>query len=136
MGVTKSVSSWQKGEIVDSLCIRCGESKEQPWFRCESCGLTPRGFDLIKSVYLSVERYRGDDVKADLYRDQLVELQKSIRNGAEVRYDDDLTRLKEEQVAFQKTPFGVIVWTVIRLFLPAALFIGGLFALAKLISVL
>jgi uncharacterized membrane protein YvbJ len=49
--------------MVNALCPRCGTPKKRPWKKCSNCGLDPANDEdaLVKSVYLSVERFEDAD---------------------------------------------------------------------------
>jgi hypothetical protein len=78
---------------------------------------------LVKSVYLSTGRYEdgNDQIR---YETELLQVAEAIKNGENVGYEEgDLARLrKEKSLVEQFSPWRA----VLRFFLPAILFIGGL----------
>jgi hypothetical protein len=108
-----------------AICIRCGNEKREPWWKCRRCGLDPMKDEetLVKSVYLSTGRYEdgNDQIR---YETELLQVAEAIKNGENVGYEEgDLARLrKEKSLVEQFSPWRA----VLRFFLPAILFIGGL----------
>ncbi|HVR39062.1 MAG TPA: hypothetical protein VMU84_08190 [Thermoanaerobaculia bacterium] len=114
-----------------AICISCGTSKKRPWARCSRCGFDPSRdeMSLVKSVYLSTERY--DDVDdQERYEGELRRLSGTIREGS-LEYDaNELDRLRKQKRDVEDVrPLNVLF----RIFLPALLFLGGLLALLLLL---
>ncbi len=77
----------------------------------------------MKSVYLSTGRYEDVDDQAK-YEGELRRIGEALQNGESVSYDTtELERLtRQKELVEQFSPWGPLL----RLFLPAILFIGAL----------
>jgi len=107
--------------MVNALCPRCGTPKKRPWKQCSSCGLDPAHDEdaLVKSVYLSVERFEdGDDRRR--YSKELDDLAVRIRAGESPAFDPAvLNRLRKQKQLVESVPASAVWGAVFRLFLPA-----------------
>ena len=113
-----------------AICLKCGASKKLPWQKCRECGFAPEGEDLVRSVYLSVGRYRDVQVQ-ERYTQDLTQIRAQIRNGQAVEFDEaELDRLRKERVKLESVPAHAVWMALLRFFLPALLFLGLLFAFA------
>ncbi len=105
----------------DAICLRCAAEKPRPWTTCGGCGFDPRIDDvsLIKSVYLSVERFDDAD-RRKTYQLELTALAESIRRGDRIAFDEaDLPRLRRQKDLVESVPSSAVWSAVVRLFLPA-----------------
>jgi len=107
--------------MVNALCTGCGTPKNKPWKRCRGCGLDPTQDEdvLVKSVYLSVERFQdGDDRRR--YAKQLDELGVRMRAGEEPAFEPAaLEKLRKQKRLVESVPNSAVWGAVFRLFLPA-----------------
>ena len=122
--------------MADAICVKCGASKPRPFSRCPTCEFDPSGDDesLVRSVYLSAGRF-DDERAADAYRRELDSLGAVLRAGKTIAFDpDELMRLRMQKAAVGGIPPSA-VWEAIllKLFLPAALFVGALLGLGYLL---
>ena len=113
-----------------AICIKCGSAKTKPWHKCRKCGLVPSGDNLIKSVYCSTGRFDDDDDRSEAYIDQLLKMQKALRQGESIEYDQaDLERLKEQEMLIDGLASAKVWGAVFRFFLPAILFLAVIYLL-------
>lgn len=107
--------------MVNALCTRCGTPKKKPWKRCSSCGLDPTQDEdvLVKSVYLSVERFEdGDDRRR--YAKELDDLAVRMRAGEKPDFEPAaLEKLRKQKRLVESVPVSAVWGAVFRLFLPA-----------------
>lgn len=107
--------------MVNAVCPRCGTSKNRPWKKCSTCGLDPAQDEewLVKSVYLSVERFEdGDDRRR--YGIELEELAVRMRAGEKPDFDPAvLKKLRKQKRLVERVPASAAWGAVFRLFLPA-----------------
>jgi hypothetical protein len=124
--------------VADALCLKCGEPKGLPWKRCRSCNFDPTGDEesLVRSVYLSVARF-NEAAASGSYRKQLDAMGAALRAGQSIDFDPgELARLRRERAALESVPISAVWLTIVRFFLPAVLFIGGLLGLSYLLRAL
>lgn len=122
-----------------AICLRCGASKRAPYSVCPKCSLDPAGRveDLVRSVYLSAGRFADDDPRQRTYPAELRTYAKEIAGGREIHFDEaELRRLNAQLQNIRAVPRSAVWMAVIRLFLPAVWFVGGLFALRYLFVML
>jgi hypothetical protein len=91
----------------------------------------------VRSVYLSVGRF-DDEASADAYRRELDSIGATLQKGQTISFDEDeLIRLRAQKRTFESIPVSAVWRTIVmRILLPAVLFIGGLFALPYLVRLL
>lgn len=114
-----------------AVCLKCGESKDAPYKRCNQCGFNPTDDDsLVKSVYLSVGRYDTPDEQSR-YEYELNELAKEIRSGHEIAFDRvDIDRLRRQKIEVESVSDAGVLRYLLRVFFP------GLLVLLILVGVL
>jgi hypothetical protein len=124
--------------MAEAICIRCGNKKSTPWEKCGRCGYDPsRDEDaLVKSVYLSVGRFRESAAK-DRYRTNLDQIGEALEAGEQPAFQEsELARLKAEK-AFVESVRPSAAWAaILRLFLPAVGLLILLFGIAYMIRLL
>jgi hypothetical protein len=125
--------------VADAVCVKCGAPKPQAWSRCGGCAFDPSDDNesLVRSVYLSVGRF-DDEASADAYRRELDSIGATLQKGQTISFDEDeLIRLRAQKRTFESIPVSAVWRTIVmRILLPAVLFIGGLFALPYLVRLL
>ena len=118
-------NSRKSSTVEVAICIRCGNEKREPWRICGQCGFDPATDEeaLIKSVYLSTGRF-DQHPEQEAYVRSLRIFATSIQAGEFISYDAaELDRLKRQRAQVEEfSPWGPLL----RLFLPAMLFIGAL----------
>ena len=121
---------------IQAICIRCGERKRAAYQRCGHCEFDPsqNGDDLVKSVYLSLDRYEGDDDRRR-YEGELVLMGRALREGGElIDYEPaELSRLRAQKQLVDSIPPRAVWDAVFRLFLPAVIFLGILWLVVYLL---
>jgi hypothetical protein len=124
--------------MAEAICVRCGNKKSTPWEKCGRCDCDPsRDEDtLVKSVYLSVGRFREPNAKAR-YRTDLDRISDALEAGEQPTFQEgELARLKAEK-AFVESVRPSVAWAaILRLFLPALGFLMLLFGIAYMIRML
>lgn len=124
-----------KASSMNAVCIKCGAFKNAPWKTCSRCHLDPtqREGDLLRSVYLSVGRF-ADPEEQKRYRETLVEIARGIEGGQLPEFDAaELERLRKEKVLVDSVPARAVWGAVIRMFVPAILFLLLLFLVLLLL---
>lgn len=107
-----------------AVCLKCGESKDVPYKRCNQCGFSPTDEDsLVKSVYLSLGRY-DTPAEQSKYEYELKELATELRNGREIAFESEgLARLRKQKIEVESvTDVGVLRY-LCRVFFPGLLFL-------------
>ena len=125
--------------MADAVCVKCGASKRQAWGRCGGCAFDPSDDDesLVRSVYLSVGRF-DDEGAADAYRRELDSIGAALQRGQTISFnEDELIRLRAQKATLESIPVSAVWMTIfVKIVLPAALFIGGLFGLKYMLRFL
>ncbi len=123
----------------DAICLRCGETKRRPYETCEKCGFDPtrNEDDLVKSVYLSLGRFEGEEEQAR-YESELQLMGRAIREGGEVIDFDpvELSRLKAQKHIMEGNLNFSVVGVLFKLFRPAFIFLGILCILLLILFLL
>lgn len=89
--------------------------------------------DLVKSLYLSVSRYEEQE-KRDRYAGELAETASALKAGGSVVFvPDELERLSKQLEMVRGVTARMVWGTLGRFFLPGALFVVGLLALAWIV---
>jgi hypothetical protein len=112
----------------EAVCLKCGQWKNAPYSKCQSCGFQPRpgSDDEIKSVYLSLGRFEDASDRKD-YVNELRELASQIQNQAPITFDEaELYRLQQQRRLFQSASSKQAWLAMLRLFLPAIWLLLGL----------
>jgi hypothetical protein len=127
------------GSMADAICVKCGGPKRQAWSRCRRCAFDPSVDDenLVRSVYLSVGRF-DDEVAADAYRRELDSIGAALQAGQTIAFhEDELVRLRAQKATLDSIPVSAVWMTIlVKIVLPAVLFIGGLLAVKYTIRLL
>ena len=120
--------------MASALCPRCGTTKKRPWEACKRCGLDPAADEdaLLRSVYLSVERFDDGDERRR-YRRELDALGERLRAGRSVAFDEaELGKLRERKRLVESVPAAAVWGAVFRLFLPVIVVVAILVAILLL----
>ncbi len=99
----------------------CGTPKKGPWKRCNSCGLDPTQDEdaLVKSVYLSVERFDGGNDRRR-YGRELGDLAVRMRAGERPDFEPAaLEELRKQKRLVESVSASAAWGAVFRLFFPA-----------------
>ncbi len=121
--------------MTDAVCIRCGSRKRTPWRRCRRCGLDPSGDPetLVRSVYLSTARFEAPDERR-AWAATLDAVAARIEAGTPPEFGDgELRRLRAQRDAVRRVPASAVWRAVLRLFLPALVFLAILFGAVLLL---
>ena len=111
-------------------CIRCGNRKRASFSRCTRCGLKPQGEDVVKSVYLSEERFE-DDGDRERYARELDRVAANLEQGQPPFYiEAELERLRQEKQAFEEFDASprTLLRALFRIFRPLIIGFALLFA--------
>jgi methylphosphotriester-DNA--protein-cysteine methyltransferase len=89
--------------MTQAVCIRCANRKAAGYRKCTRCGLDPRGEDLVKSVYLSVDRFEdGTDRKR--YAKELDPVAVDLERGQQPFYiEAELARLRKQKATLEQS---------------------------------
>jgi hypothetical protein len=115
----------------EAICVRCGAWKRQPWHPCRRCKFDPtRDREaLVRSVYLSAGRFDSLPERR-AYRETLRRMATDIEAGASPSFDEtELQRLRTQRDLLRSIPTSAVYATLLRLFLPAILFLAALYGL-------
>jgi hypothetical protein len=112
-----------------AICIQCGASKGAPWRKCNKCGFTPEGEDLVKAAYCSTWRFADDPDAEIAYESELKHMSEAIRTGNSITFDKtELDRLREIIGFLEAGSPGV--WSAFfRFLLPAIIFLVILYSI-------
>ena len=124
--------------MAEAICRNCGAAKADGSAVCERCGAGPGETrdEIVESLFLSVSRF-GDRGRRDAYRVTLDDFASRLRAGDRSFFDPaELDRLTRELHALMDRT-GRRPWlTLLRIFLPAILFLFGLAGLGLVLTLL
>lgn len=123
----------------EAICLKCGEWKSAPYKKCKKCGFDPRKneIELVKSVYLSLGRFPAEVAEEVDYHATLTKIRAQIKRGEAIIYEPgEIERLRQEFDAFKKTPVSAAWQAIIKLFMPAFVFVGILMLILLIIKYL
>jgi type VI protein secretion system component VasF len=87
----------------------------------------------VRSVYLSTGRFESPHRRA-VYRAELAKTRQQIEDGQAPRFDEEeLERLRQQRRLVAAVPGRAVLGALVRLFLPALLFLGALNGLLWLV---
>ena len=111
--------------IVTAVCIRCGVEKPSPYEKCDHCQLDPREDqdDLVKSVYMSSERFDSAAARRD-YDNKLHIYAQRIGTGVNIDYDPrEIERLRMQLAEVESIDDRSLMRYLWNAFFPGILFV-------------